>query len=144
MKPFAARLLMITILFVVGIAVPCYAQQIEVDRFFTPERTSWRINDASNIISAETLGFFEGDILLCEGNSCLKFDNSIYFNWIISKFEASLCISTPIPNITLCFSVNGYTIPILRFGKLTLCAEGTEECFNSTLTKISDNFTYLP
>ena len=142
MKSFTAQFLMITILFVVCIAMPCYAEEIEVDRFFTPERTSWRINDASNIISFDTLGFFEGYIWLCESNNCAKFDNSNYFNWVISKFDASACFQ--ILNISFCYSVSGYTIPLLRFGKLAFCVDQTGECIDFTLTKVNDNFSYVP
>ena len=143
MKSFTAQLLMITILFVLFISEPCYAQQVETDRFITPERTSWRINNTTIQIGANPqLGFFADYVWLCTNNNCVKFDNSNYINWIISKFEASACFQ--ILNISICYSVSGFTIPLLRFGKLNFCVDQTGECFASTLTKVNDNFTYVP
>lgn len=143
MKSFTAKVLIMAIIGAVGVPVPGYAQQVEVDRFFTPERTAWNINTSANLLGSDAqIGFFADYIWLCDNNICSKFDNSKYFNWIVSKFEGSACFQ--ILNISICYSVSGYTIPILRFGRLNFCVTPAGDCFESTLTKVSDNFTYIP
>ena len=145
MKTFGLGLL-VTLLF----STTCLAQ-VETQRFLTPERTAWKVKNLQGFsvyfpISFDHIGFFDGDVWLCDSGTCSAFVNSFYVNRLISNYDASICIPNPSPYTTACFTMSGYTIPFLRRGKVKYCLQldDFEECFESALIRDNNNFTYTP
>ena len=149
MKSFCQLFWLICIALVLFCAVPCYAQ-VETQRFLTPERTEWQIENPDPQFGSGanvSLGFFADYVWLCDETSCSKFENSDYKNRFISRFNASQCQQLPtIPPSNICFIVSGYTFSLFKYGKVNFCVNinNTEECFESTLKKIDNNFVFIP
>ena len=150
MRSFCQLFWLICLALVLFFSVPCYAQ-VETQRFLPPERTDWQIeNPDPQFFSGNNvfLGFFANYVWLCDEITCTKLDNSDYKNRLISRFNASQCLQTPtIPPSNICFTVSGYTFSLLKFGKVNFCIyanNNIEDCFESTLKKINNDFAYIP
>jgi hypothetical protein len=143
MKSLSPGFWIISIALVLCFSMPCYAQ-LETQRFFTPEGTRWKINTYPDTTE---LGFLGGSIYLCDNNSnCNEFEYSNYKNQLISKFDAITNFDIG-HGLTGASRVTGYIIPFLKYGKMSYCVSvpfHSDKCFNSTLTKIDDNFSPIP
>ena len=141
MKTFVLGFLIISVALVLTFSLPCYAQ-IETERFLTPEGTAWKIKTGSPE-TALHLGFLSNYIWFCDGSTCIEFDDAQYKNRPITKFNASNCSDDPPPRIG--YTMSGYVIPFLRFGKIEVCATSSlgKVCFDYPLIR-DDNFTYIP
>jgi hypothetical protein len=145
MKTFGSYFWIISIALIASLPMPCYAQ-VETQRYFTPERTGWKINnpDIVNSFGITEMGFFEGSIYLCDNNACYECDYAGYRNWLISRYYGLWS-----QNIKFSWGLtatDGYVIPFLNFGKTRLCFHGPpgNDCHESTLTKDDNDFIPLP
>jgi hypothetical protein len=141
MKALVSGFWIISITLVLLFAMPCYAQ-LETQQFLTPERTGWKIKNTeiTNLLGSTEIGFFSGSIWLCDNNDCYESGDANYKNRLISKYDGSWDIM--LGSLT----VNGYIIPFIKLGKMTLCISGPGggQCFDSTLIKDDNNFIYIP
>jgi hypothetical protein len=141
MKAFVSGFCVISIAVVLLFSMPCYAQ-VETQRFLTPEKTGWKINNTelTNYTGLTDIGFFAGSIWLCDNSGCYESDAANYKNRLISKYDGSWDFTL------ISYTVNGYIIPFLKFGKMTFCISnpGGSQCFDCKLTRDDNNFTYIP
>jgi len=146
MKAFVSGFWIISIALVLSFSISCYAQ-VKTQRFLTPENTAWKVKDAEVQFEfgLDHLGFFDDYIWACEEDACSNFVDSRYENRLISTYSGSQCYLLQADQF-LCFIVSGYVIPSLRFGKMKICSLTNmgQQCWNSTLIKDNNNFTYFP
>jgi hypothetical protein len=134
MKAFLPGFWIIVIALILPFSLPCYAQ-IETQRFLTPERTAWKFIDGKVSLH---LVFLSHCIWVCSYGDCQKFDDSQYKNRLITEFDGSTTSSSGI--FSAGTSVNGYVIPLLRFGRINLC-DRYEQCNFWQLIR-DDQFIY--
>ena len=140
MKAFVLGFWIISIALVLSFSMPCYAQ-VATEGFFTPEGTSWKVRTGTPGEYFH-LGFLSDYIWICDDKiTCIQFDDFEYKNRLLSKFYASNCSE---PSL-MCYTLSGYVIPLLRFGKLQICitTDQVQQCVNYPMTR-DDNFTYIP
>ena len=143
MKTLSPGFWIISIALVLSFSIPCYGQ-VETERYLIPEGTAWKLYD-ENPKHNQHVVFLSGYIWFCSWDTCNRFDDSQYKNWLITQFNGSQCIVyNPVP-VPVCYTVSGYVIPLLSFGIIKHCTASSagEECFDNLLI-IDDNFTFIP
>jgi len=142
MKAFVPGFLIISIALVLLFSTPCSAQ-IEIQRFLTPEKTSWLFLQ-DEVESEYTMGFADHKIWLCLNGGCSPFDEASYKNRLISRYTASRHrVIIGFPTITVSETLSGYVVPLFRFGKVQYCTQidnNEEQCHDWQMEKVSDDF----
>ena len=87
------RKIILSVLMVVIVAVPCFAQEVETDGMFSIEGTQWRaryIFPPYPLLTTNAIGFFGGKVYWYSPRGWGQMENSFYVNALVASFSIAI------------------------------------------------------